>query len=83
MTVFEFALFRYGASLMTPAELERAKALAAKADAGDQHAWLAFKKLTDGVLADARRRKRTRKGMKKNGVLSADSITREGSGTWQ
>lgn len=56
MTVFEFALFRFAAGFMSPAELERARALAKKADVGDQAALRALRDLTMDVLADAKER---------------------------
>ena len=56
MTVFEWAIYRYAAGLMTPEELKRAQALAQKSDSGDSAALLTLQELTNAVLADAESR---------------------------
>ena len=50
MDVFQFVLLRESGKLMTAAELERARALAAKADAGSERAAQALRTLVESVL---------------------------------
>ena len=61
VTAFEFALYRFAAAWMTPAEREIAEVLARRADAGDVNAKIEFRQLALRVIADASARE-TRNG---------------------
>lgn len=51
MTVFQFAIYRYARSRMTPAQAKRACELAKRAEAGDLTAVSALMKLVNEVLS--------------------------------
>jgi len=52
VNALQFAFYREARTRMTPEELERAKAFAAKADKGDQGAASALQTLVNVVLND-------------------------------
>jgi hypothetical protein len=57
MTVVAYAIYRAARSLMTPEEIQIARALAARAEAGDHAARTDFEALVNRVLRDRKRQK--------------------------
>jgi hypothetical protein len=55
MTLIGFAVYRFARSVMTPEEVQTARALAAQAEAGDRAARIDFEALVNRVLRDRKR----------------------------